>query len=672
MTITFGASGSAANGTTSLSVGYPSGIAQNDLLILTVVHKYPAASTPATPSGWTAPSNNSGTGGTGTGADSGEAAVTMFYRVADGTESGNVTVTITSGNSALGAIHRYRSTRPIVFWDVACTFGGDNTSDTTWSVTGAADQGVVGGDWVVAGSGSNTDTYSYSAEAITQTGITWGTNTERTDTGTTSGDDTRIVVSDHVASSGTSSAAPVFSMTASGSNANGPRGGTVMMRIRDNGPATEVNLTQGTVSALTQTSGDARMFQETVSALVQAAGDARLFQYELVVLVSEKAFPTTVAAVTSIGVPTITTGGGPTTVTPATVAAVAAIGAPGLLTPVAVATVVGAVTIGAPGILTPVAVVTVAATATIGSPVVTLGAQVAPATVNGSVAIGSVQVQVQVDAAPAPATVAGAATIGAPTVSTGAGGSVLRQVFEPEFTNKGWFDAVAAIEGWLDDDFAGSDVPAGSALVQAETVVGTVTIGSPTLPLVVFPATVLAVTTVGAVTVNAGAVVAPSTVAAVTTIGAPVTQSGAVVAATTVAGVASIGTAVTVAGAVVAATTVPGATAIGSVVVTVSTNATVTPATVDGTTVIGGTATISALITPATVDGTTEIAAPELIQHALVEPVTVDGSTQIALPLVLTYTSIVYQTPTGTTTGGGSNGGRADPAGASKIRRFDF
>lgn len=230
--IAFGTAGGSIDGTSSLSVPYPANITAGDLLVLTVANKYPSNG-PSTPSGWTAPANCQGSGGQGSsGADRGNVYSSVFVKEASVIQSGLQTVTITSGNSAVAAMLRYTKGEGKA-WSYACTNGSDNTGNaTSWSVTGAADPGIYTGDIVVVASAVNTDMYTFTSQSLSATGVTFGTHTERIDDASVSGDYSRLVVSDHTVSSGTSSAAPVFTMTSSGSATNRPAGASSILRIR--------------------------------------------------------------------------------------------------------------------------------------------------------------------------------------------------------------------------------------------------------------------------------------------------------------------------------------------------------------------------------------------------------------------------------------------------------
>jgi MSHA biogenesis protein MshQ len=220
-----------ATGTTSLSVAYPTGIQAGDQLVLAICNKYPTNS-PSLPSGWSAPSNSQGTGGAGAnGNDSGNVYATIFVKVATGSESGNLTVTITSGNSAVAQMALYRKAAD-KNWENVCTNGADNTAGTDWSVTGAANPGITAADRIFTCSAINTDSYSFSSHAISATGVTFGA-VQADGSGTNLGQDSYCVITDHEVSAGTASAAPVFTMTASGTASDIPAGATVILRMRE-------------------------------------------------------------------------------------------------------------------------------------------------------------------------------------------------------------------------------------------------------------------------------------------------------------------------------------------------------------------------------------------------------------------------------------------------------
>lgn len=232
--VAFGSAGAVDPGTTTLVVPYPGGIAAGNLLVLTVGNKYPPNG-PATLAGWTLVTNGQISGGAGApGGDSGTVYATIFVKVADGSETGNLTVTLTGANSSMGRMFRYTNAAG-AGWDYAATNGSDNTPDATWSVTGAANPGVTAGDMLVVVSAINGNRMSgWASESVSAAGATFGIHTERQDSSTAAGQDMALVVSDHTVTAGTASAAPVFTMTGTGTpTANTPAGASVILRIRE-------------------------------------------------------------------------------------------------------------------------------------------------------------------------------------------------------------------------------------------------------------------------------------------------------------------------------------------------------------------------------------------------------------------------------------------------------
>ncbi len=221
------------NQTTVLQITAPATVNQGDLLVMGIANKYPTNG-PTTPTGWTAVTNYRASGGIGTtGLDTGLIYASVYVREAEGWEDSVVfSVDVPTANGSEGQIVRYTKGNGKK-WDLAATNGSDNTgSSNTWSVTGAADPGITAGDMVVVVSAVNTDLYNYSAQAITATGLTMGTQAERVETASTGGDDMELVMSDHAVSSGTASTAPTFTMTSSANSATAPGGASIILRLR--------------------------------------------------------------------------------------------------------------------------------------------------------------------------------------------------------------------------------------------------------------------------------------------------------------------------------------------------------------------------------------------------------------------------------------------------------
>jgi hypothetical protein len=225
-TVSYGSIGTAGSGITSAAPGYPAGIAAGDLLVLVVANKYPNDG-PAETAGFTFVSNGQGLGGAGApGPDSGDCYATVLTKEATGSESGTETITVSSGNSTAAFIARF--TKSGGSWSIAACNGGDTSSDTSWSVTGDLDPGVITGDFLVACCGVNNNLSLGSAHVITQTGVTFAAGVEIADNSTSFGDNVGTKISYHEVTAGPSSGVPTYTCTLSIAGA----GATVILRIR--------------------------------------------------------------------------------------------------------------------------------------------------------------------------------------------------------------------------------------------------------------------------------------------------------------------------------------------------------------------------------------------------------------------------------------------------------
>lgn len=227
-TVTFGAIGTGANGTTSVAPSYPAGITAGDYLTCVVTSGGTGSPTPSTPGGWTLLATGASTDGT-FGLDTGPRRCTVFGKVADGTETGTLTVSITSGDTCRGTISRWTKTGGSA-WVVDGYGADDSTSGTGVSMTFAS-VGWHDGDAVLVATGQRVDSATQSAQSLTATGITFGTRTNRAATAVTTGNDHRHTVDTFAAVSGadpTENAAPTWAYTASAAAS----AGGVLVRLR--------------------------------------------------------------------------------------------------------------------------------------------------------------------------------------------------------------------------------------------------------------------------------------------------------------------------------------------------------------------------------------------------------------------------------------------------------
>lgn len=236
--------GLSAAGTTSVVPGYPEHEV-GDLLVL-LVEVRNSTVTPTNPANWTDRGNY--TGGSGTfGIDAGNAKIQAWTRHASSTVgvlTGTLTVTLTSGSTAVGVIcsvHREGLPDSSAAWSVDVDGGSDNSAGTSWSVTGSGIDLTAndGGDAVIVASGINTDTYTYSAHALSASGITFQDVFEDNRMLTANGNDSGLnVAHGYVTSGSATNVAPTFTMTSSGTTTNIPAGASIILALHGN-PSSE-------------------------------------------------------------------------------------------------------------------------------------------------------------------------------------------------------------------------------------------------------------------------------------------------------------------------------------------------------------------------------------------------------------------------------------------------
>lgn len=196
-----------AAGTTSIVLpvwsSAPGIVVPNRICFIVVANKL-STTIPDLPTGFTAAGNYTLSGGGGTnGEDDGPTRITIFYRVHDGTESGSVTVTIPSGNSAVAGYIHFRNDDG-GGWSIANDGGGADTSrDTSWSSTGSFNIGFLAGDkaiWFTASTNQNGHPVAESMSAgpaVFESPATW------INSGTTLGNNIRLALGTFDCTTGT-------------------------------------------------------------------------------------------------------------------------------------------------------------------------------------------------------------------------------------------------------------------------------------------------------------------------------------------------------------------------------------------------------------------------------------------------------------------------------------
>ncbi len=237
----FGALGTSGVGTGTLTnVAFPTGITAGQLLLCFITHKYSGVSVASISDGFTllTPEYSGGSGASG--ADSGIVVGTIAWKVASGSESGNISSIVFSGavNAARGQVFRYTSTGT-ANWDLDIVGGSVNTPTVSWSVAMDGDPSILsaadgGDDMLIAFSVKNADLKTASAEAVTGTGLTSNLIAERLDNNGSTGDDFGTIVSDHSVINSLTSGVPTYTMSMSGTaGANEPAGATILLRVRE-------------------------------------------------------------------------------------------------------------------------------------------------------------------------------------------------------------------------------------------------------------------------------------------------------------------------------------------------------------------------------------------------------------------------------------------------------
>lgn len=226
----------AAYGTTGPSIPYPTGMVSGDLMVLISGQKPATAGggVVTDPSGWSLAGSLLNAGGYGAtlGADTGDMNLRVWTKTATGSESGTFTLTASDSSVVFGHICAFHSTVRDT-WDVDVVTGSD-TSAGNVSVTFDSDPGVIAEDYILAPFVIPTDVTTpsqFSAEALSQTGVTFDTVYEVVEYDSATGNDMGGFLARARVLSGTGSAAPVLTATAGGTTTN-VRGPAAFIRIR--------------------------------------------------------------------------------------------------------------------------------------------------------------------------------------------------------------------------------------------------------------------------------------------------------------------------------------------------------------------------------------------------------------------------------------------------------
>lgn len=248
MALTFIGDQNAVAGTTSVTAPdpeeattWPEGETVNpgDHVFIPVAFKRPSSANVATPSGWTL--IGSATVGSGSnGAGTGPVGVRLFYQQVP---VGGLTLpTLTLTGTTTGAVIMagslvYRGDEGTTgVLESASTSGTGGMSGSQWLIAGSSDIGVVTGDDLVcvggiAATGPNVNGGN---GTLTTPGVTYDSTTMPWSAQSGNGDDVRSFVFRSPATSGTSTGAPVFTVTPT--TTSGLTGGALFVRLREQAP----------------------------------------------------------------------------------------------------------------------------------------------------------------------------------------------------------------------------------------------------------------------------------------------------------------------------------------------------------------------------------------------------------------------------------------------------
>jgi hypothetical protein len=193
MAVTYGAVGTGVGHTNSSVIGHVASIGAGDLLLIYAFSGDSANSTPGTPATWTLLATAASTEGTW-GNQTGPRRVTIFYKIAAGGETGNVTVAIPATANSLIWARMERWDKTLANWLIDAYTDDYQTSQGTFTSLIYPGVVIANGDQFAHATASPDASTGISGQAFAASGITFGTVTENGDSGQTNGNDMRLVM----------------------------------------------------------------------------------------------------------------------------------------------------------------------------------------------------------------------------------------------------------------------------------------------------------------------------------------------------------------------------------------------------------------------------------------------------------------------------------------------
>lgn len=234
----FGAVAYSASGGTTVSPAYPANVDYDQLVLIIGMKPSTANSGSVTdPTDWTLVTSITGAGGYGTtlGADTGNTNLFVYTRTvpATGGLTGSLSVTVSTNNVCWATIGRIRSdaTNPITVsgWTSSDTTAGNVSASFATNTSLAPDDVILGAMCIPTDVGGGTQ---FSAQALSATGVTFGTVTEVSEPNSGTGNDIGGFIIRSTVSSGTSNGDTTLTATAGGTTTN-VRGPLVLISVRE-------------------------------------------------------------------------------------------------------------------------------------------------------------------------------------------------------------------------------------------------------------------------------------------------------------------------------------------------------------------------------------------------------------------------------------------------------
>ena len=237
MTISLTSVGALSSAAATITPAYGTGVVAGRLALLTVASGHPTESIPSSPPGWTLIDSISGGGGA-FGAGTGPRRLTWFVRVLLGSDAAPTTAIPSATGSVIAGRILILQRSAGTGWRWFDSEGADISSGTAFTVTANSAVTWAAGDFAVLSYAVPVSTATFSAEAITATGITFGTVTEQADDTVATGNAERLVLATGSVTSGSGTQIPTISATLSAAGT----GTAGVIRLREASAALTVTL----------------------------------------------------------------------------------------------------------------------------------------------------------------------------------------------------------------------------------------------------------------------------------------------------------------------------------------------------------------------------------------------------------------------------------------------